>query len=295
MLPPLPALRAFEACAATASFRAAAERLNVTPSAVSHQIRQLEALVGVALFQRTTRHVRLTPAGEAYLPAVREALQLLEAATERLRQHRGRRRLTVSVAPSYAIGWLMPRLPRFQVAHPDIELRLDISVEVVDLRASDIDAALRYSAGASFRGLIAHHLFDEDMAAVCRPDRAAVLSAPADLEDAPLVEVSYRGGQWRQWFAAAGVREPAPPPVLTVDYDTVAVEAALDGLGVALVPQPLVWRHLADGRLARLFPDVHLGGAHSACHLVYPDERRDDPAIAAFRTWITAELAQGGS
>lgn len=291
MLPPLNALRAFEACAATGSFRGAAERLHVTPSAISHQIRQLEDVLGVALFERTTRRVRLTQAGEGYVPAVREALQLLEAATDRLMAQRGRRRLTVSAAPSYVMGWLMPRLPRFQIAHPDIELRLDMSVHYVDLRASDVDLALRYSAAGSFPGLIAHHLFDEEMVAVCRADVAAGLPEPQDLRRGRLIEVSYRPGQWRLWFAAAGVAGPAPEPALSVDYDTVAVEAALDGLGVALVPDALVRRHRADGRLVVPFPQ-RIGGVHGGCHLVYPEERRADPAIAAFRAWIVAELAR---
>lgn len=292
MLPPLNALRTFEACAAATSFRGAAERLHVTPSAVSHQIRQLEEFLGVVLFERTTRRVRLTSAGEAYLPPVREALKLIEAATGHLARHRERRRLTVSVAPSYAMGWLMPRLPRFQVSHPDIELRLDMSVDYVDLRASDVDVALRYSASGIFPGLIAHHLFNEELIVVCRPELAArVEGRPRALCKERLVEVSYRAGQWRQWLGSAGLPDAGSEPALRVDYDTVAVEAALDGLGVALVPHPLVWTHLADGRLRSPFP-TRIEGTHSACHLVYPEERRDDATIATFRTWIVCELDQ---
>lgn len=294
MLPPLNALRAFEACAAARTFRGAADRLHVTPSAISHQIRHLEDVLGVPLFERTTRTVRLTPAGEAYLPAVREALQLLETATDRLVRHRDQRRLTVSVAPSYAMGWLMPRLPRFQLACPGIELRLDISVESVDLRATDVDAALRYSTGGPFAGLIAHHLFNEELVAVCRPDLCPnAAETPDSLRDQPLVEVSYRAGQWRTWFAAAGLPDAAPAPSLTVEYDTVAIDAALDGLGLALVPHPLVWRHLSEGRLTMPLP-TRIEGSHSACHLVYPEERRDDPTISAFRDWMVGELEREG-
>lgn len=289
MLPPLNALRTFEACAGAGSFRGAADRLHVTPSAVSHQIRQLEDVLGVALFERTTRRVRLTAAGEGYLPPVREALRLIEAATDRLLRQRNRRRLTVSAAPSYAMGWLMPRLPRFQMAHPDIELRLDMSIDYADLRASDVDVALRQSVGGSFPGLVAHHLFAEDLVVVCRPEAARRLDRPEALLGEALVEVSYRPGQWRQWFAAAGLREAAPEPAFSVYYDTAAVETALDGLGVALVPDPLVRRHVAEGRLASPFA-VRLGGAQGACHLVYPEERRDDPAVVAFRDWVAAEL-----
>lgn len=294
MLPPLNTLRAFAACAATTSFRGAAERLHVTPSAVSHQIRQLEDFLGVALFERTTRQVRLTPAGESYLPPVREALRLVETATERVVRHRDRRRLTVSVAPSYAIGWLMPRLPRFQVAHPDIELRLDISVECVDLRNSDIDAALRYAPGGPFTGLVAHHLFDEELIPVCRADGpAAILTHPAELRRQPLIAVSYRTAEWQQWFtlADADAGSAAPEPALTVDYDTVAVDAAVDGLGVALVPRPLARRAVKDGRLTIPFP-IALKGTHAACHLVYAQERRDDPVIRAFHIWLIEELGR---
>ncbi|MEX2630676.1 MAG: LysR substrate-binding domain-containing protein [Tistlia sp.] len=293
MLPPLNALRAFDACAAAASFRGAAERLHVTPSAVSHQIRQLEEFLGVVLFERTTRRVRLTSAGEAYLPPVREALKLIETATDQLARHRDRQRLTVSVAPSYAMGWLMPRLPRFQVAYPDIELRLDMSVDYVNLRASDVDLALRYSAKGVFPGLTAHHLFDEELIVVGHPELAARLDGrPSALCRERLVEVSYRGGQWRRWFASAGLSDAVPEPALRVDYDTVAVDAALDGLGIALVPHPLVSPHLADGRLRSPFP-TRIEGTHSACHLVYPEERRDDPTIEAFRAWIVDELGRG--
>lgn len=290
MLPPLNALRAFAACAAAASFRGAAERLHVTPSAVSHQIRQLEEFLGLELFERTTRRVRLTPAGEAYLPPVREALALIETATDQLARQRGRQRLTVSVPSSYAMGWLMPRLPRFQLAYPDIELRLDMSGEYVDLRASDVDLALRYSKKADFPGLAAHHLFDEELIVVCRPALSDRLeAAPEALREERLVEVSYRLGQWREWFAAAGLAGAMPELALRVDYDTVAVDAALDGLGVALVPQPLVRSHLADGRLKSPFPE-RIARSHSSCHLVYPEERRDDALIEAFRAWIVEEL-----
>jgi LysR family glycine cleavage system transcriptional activator len=292
ILPPLNALRAFEACATIGTFRGAADRLNVTPSAISHQIRQLEALLGVPLFERSTRQVRLTAAGEGYLPSVREALRLIEAATARLTRRVDHRRLTVSAAPSHAMGWLMPRIPRFQLTHPDIELRLDMSIDWVDLRISDVDVALRYSASGHFPGLVAHHLFDEVIVPVCRPDLLAEGdSGPEALLVLPLVEVSYRSGQWSHWFQAAGVEGLTPDPGLVVDYDTVAVEAALDGLGVALVPRPLVTRQVAMGRLRIPFP-VRLEGVHSACHLVYPTERRDDPDIASFHAWLKVELAR---
>ncbi|MCF8480847.1 MAG: LysR family transcriptional regulator [Rhodospirillum sp.] len=292
ILPPLTALRAFEACATIGTFRGAADRLNVTPSAISHQIRQLEEVLGVALFERSTRRVRLTAAGEGYLPSVREALRLIEAATASLTRHADQRRLTVSAAPSHAMGWLMPRIPRFQMTYPEVELRLDMSIDWVDLRATDVDVALRYSASGHFPGLIAHHLFDEVIVPVCRPDLFAEGdSGPEALLALPLVEVSYRSGQWSHWCLAAGVEDPAPDPGLVVDYDTVAVEAALDGLGVALVPRALVTRHVAIGRLRIPFP-VRLEGVHGACHLVYPAERRDDPDIARFHAWLKAELAR---
>jgi len=291
MIPPLSMLEAFAAAAETGSFREAAERLHVTASAVSHRIKTLEDLLGVALFARTTRRVILTPAGEAYLLPVREALGSLAQATAALRQAAPRPRLTVSAAPSFAISWLMPRLPRFQVAHPEIEVRLEPSVGLADLWGSDIDVAIRHTGRPHFPGLTAHRLLGEPLTAVCTPDYAARhVQRPEDLPRARLIHCPHRFGQWRTWLAAAGLDAPAceDQPAISVEYDSVAVGAALDGLGVALVAEPFVRRELDEGRLVA--PLGFAAETHQAYYLLHVPERTDDPPVAAFRDWLLAEL-----
>ncbi len=291
MLPPLPMLEAFAAAARSGSFRDAAERLHVTPSAVSHRLKALEDFLGMALFTRTTRRIVLTPAGEAYLKPVEQALATLHEATDGLRRIPPRPRLTVSSAPSFAISWLMPRLPRFQLAHPDIEVRLDPAIGVVNLWNSDIDLAIRHTGRPRFPGLISHRVQDEPLVAVCTPDYAARhVKIPADMPKARLIHCVHRYGQWRAWLAAAGL-EPPPddePGQLHVEYDSVAVGAALDGLGVALVGEPFVERELAEGRLVA--PLGFAAATEQAYYLLYTPDNADRPEVAAFRDWLLSDL-----
>lgn len=289
MVPPLNALQAFVAAATTTSFRDAAERLNVTPSAISHRIRLLEDLLDTPLFVRTTRQVTLTAAGEAYLPAVRDALERLEVATTRVMTRPRRQRLTISAAPSFAMNWLMPRIPRFQVAHPDIEVRLDPETGLVDLLASDVDVAIRHTAYPHRPGLTVHHLFDEPMIVVCAPRLAEPLRTVDDLATARLIQTISRHGQWDSWVQAAG-GSFTPEVSLTVEFDSVAEEAAIDGLGVALIAEPFVRRSLSEGRLVAPFGYAH--ETREAYHLLYPQTREDDPAIVAFRDWLLAARRQ---
>jgi LysR family glycine cleavage system transcriptional activator len=283
-------LRAFEAVARSGSFRGAAAALNVTPSAISHQIRTLEDLLQVSLFDRTTRRVRLTASGEAYLPAVREGLDILGAATEAVTRRPWPRRLTVSAAPSFAVGWLMPRLPRLQLIHPTLEVRLAPTPEVVDLRASDVDVAIRYTTRPVFRGLTAHRLFGEPLTAVCSPALvAAGLRRVEDLAQARVIQTPHRQGHWKTWLTAAGCPDLRPQDELWVEVDTIAIEAALDSLGVALLADHLARRYIEDGRLVA--PFAHVVDSTGAYYLLYPPEREDDPVVALFRDWLLGLLA----
>jgi LysR family glycine cleavage system transcriptional activator len=291
-LPPLPALRAFAAAAGTGSFNKAAQRLNVTPSAVSHQIKTLEAFLGVALFRRATRRVELTEAGRTYLPPVQESLETLQAATDRLRRKPGKALLTISGAPSFAVGWLMPRLNAFQIAHPEIEVRLSASMELADLQHSDIDLAIRHTARVDDPDLAVHRLMREELVPVASPQlvRDVPLQAPADLARTQLIHSLPRIGRWRSWLRAmqlSGIDDQAGPKF---DHDAMAVSAAVGGMGVALVNRSLVAQELAAGTLVAPFP--HDLESELAFYLVYPARRAGEPGIAAFRDWLLGQVAE---
>lgn len=291
-LPPLNALRFFEAAARHASFLQAAKELHVTASAISHQIRALEAFLGVALFRRDGRQVLLTREGGTYFQAVREGLTLLGAATERIAVPQAGGVLTLSVAPAFASPWLVPRLVGFQRDNPEIEVRLISSLELVDFTKSDVDAAVRYGAG-DWPGLRSHRLFSEELVPVARPsflDSQSRLRGPSDLREVTRLHVFSRPGQWRMWLEAAGVTD--------IDYEKgpkyqttpLALDAAMAGQGVAIADRNLVTEHLRAKRLTALF-DVPLPSEH-AYHLVYPENRADNPNIVAFRKWLLAEVDQ---
>ena len=291
-LPPINALRTFEAAARHGSFKKAAEVLHMTPSAVSHQIKSLEDLLGVPLFRRATRQVRLTDQGRAYLPAVREALDLLRDATERVTRRADKAVLNISAAPSFAVGWLMPRLSAFQVAHPEIETRLSAQIETVDFEDSDIDLAIRHTAKVDTPGLVAHRLMEEELIPVASPQLLAQqpLEAVADLAKVQLIHSVPRMGRWRSWLRAMGAHKLDAESGPKFDHDAMAVQAALSAMGVAIVNRGLVEKQLADGTLVAPFPhDLH---SDLAFWLVYPKHRGDDPAIRAFRDWLFDQVGR---
>lgn len=293
-LPPLNALRAFEAAARFESFNRAAGELHVTPSAVSHQIRTLEAFLGVALFRRGAREVRLTEAGRGFLPPVRDALEQIAGAAAHVTRRSETGTLVVSAAPSFAINWLVPRLAEFHTAHPEIEVRLDTSVELVDFRASDVDVCVRYTARPHFEGLRAHLLLHEELVPVCSPRQAeGRLRAPADLAGMRLLHSRSRTGQWRAWLAAAGVDHIPADRGPRFPDDAHAVEAAASGLGVALANPAVIERHLAEGRVVAPFEMGYCSDA--GYYIVYPESAERDPRIAAFRDWLLGVVARHGA
>ncbi len=293
-LPPLNAIRMFEAAARRLNFQRAATELHVTPSAVSHQIRLLEKFLGVPLFRRQGRQVALTPRGESYLAVIHEALERISAATERLTSPGALRTLTASVAPAFASPWLIPRLAGFQLIHPDIEVRLISSLEFADFTASDVDAAVRYGLGR-WPGLRSHRLFSEELVPVCAPalrKGAQALRRPADLRTATLLHVLSRLGQWRTWLTLAKVKGVEAEQGPKFQTTPLALEAAVAGQGVAIADRRLVEPYLTSRRLAVLF-DVPLPSA-SAYYLVYPESRANDPRIEAFRDWLLEEVKDSG-
>lgn len=286
-LPSLNGLRAFEAAARHLSFTRAAAELNVTQTAVSHQIRRLEAQLGLRLFQRKNRGLRLTSEALEYLPAVRAAFEDLRLATDRLRRPGRGQLLIVSTMASLAAKWLLPRLVAFQEAHPGIEVRLSTSSQLVDFRREEIDLAIRYGRG-SWPGLRAQWLMAEDIFPVCSPALLGgkkPLKRPEDLAQHTLIHASFSREDWQLWLTAAGLPiSLAARPGLTFDLSLMALQAAIDGLGVALGRSAFVEADIAAGRLVVPF-DVKLP-AEAGFYVVAPEETADTPKIALFRDWL---------
>jgi LysR family transcriptional regulator, glycine cleavage system transcriptional activator len=287
-LPPLSSLRAFEAAARHLSFTRAAAELHVTQAAVSHQVKALEDWLGLKLFRRQNRNVFLTEAGQAYLPAVREAFDGLAEATRRLRQRDGQGKLVVSVTLSFAAKWLMPRLGRFRRLHPEIEFMIDATDRIVDLGREEVDVALRYGAG-SWPGLVARPLLKEELFPVCSPALAASLKRPADLAKHTLLHDEMRQ-DWRMWLLAAGVKGVDPTRGPTFTNSAMCVQAAIDGEGVVLGRSALVAADLAAGRLVRPFA-VRLPTEY-AYYVVHTPRAGELPRVKAFVEWLLAEAAE---
>lgn len=294
-LPPLNAVHTFEAAARHLSFHRAAEELHVTPSAVSHQVRALEEFLGVRLFNRLARQVVLTTEGQIYLPPVRAALDQIHSATERVAAAKDHGPLTMSVSPTFATGWLVPRLSRFQVAHPSIEVRLNLvrsATEPADFSRSDVDLVIRYG-NQDNPGLRSIRLIVEELLPVCSPallDGPTPLRRPQDLRHVTLLHALPRVDQWRQWLTAAGVGGVNAERGPKFHNTPLTLEGAIAGMGVALADRRLVARELKSGRLVAPF-DITLP-SESAYYLIYPKEREDNPNIAAFRDWLLGEVAR---
>ncbi|MGP1397150.1 MAG: transcriptional regulator GcvA [Inquilinaceae bacterium] len=289
-LPSLNALRAFEAAGRLLSFTAAARELNVTQAAISHQIKGLEAQLGIRLFRRINRGLLLTDAGQAYLPEVRGAFERLTAATEKLKINESGGVLTVSVLSSFASKWLVPRLRRFRERSPDIDVRLSADDSLVDFDRQDVDIAIRYGRGV-YPGLRADKLLTEEVFPVCSPsllDGPHPLRDPADLRHHTLLHDDMRT-HWAMWLRAAGVdlegADPHRGPAFT--SSSMVLQAAVDGQGVALGRSALASDDLAHGRLIRPFA-VSLP-IDVAYYVVYPERATDRPKIKAFREWLMDE------
>ena len=293
-LPPLNALRSFEAAGRHLSFTKAAHELNVTQAAVSHQIKTLEEALGVKLFRRLNRALLLTEPGQSYLPAVRDALDMLATATERLTRQDETGILTVSALPSLASIWLVPRINRFLETNPDIQVRIDASEHVVDFESGDVDVALRYGRG-EYPGLHTERLMTEDIFPVCAPtlptpDRP--LDRPEDLKHHTLLHDDLRL-DWRMWLMAAAVEGVDPTRGLTFNASDIVIRAAIEGQGVALGRSALAADALADGRLIKPF-DVILP-ADFAYYFVCAERDIDRPKVRKFRDWLFSDVARGNA
>ncbi len=296
-LPPLNGLRAFEVAARHLSFTAAAEELHVTPAAVGQQVRALENFLGVALFERLHRHLRLTDSGRACLPELQAGFRKLQDAVERIQATTGAGMVVVSVEPDFAARWLVRRLDRFRAEHPEIDVRLDATLRVTDMAREGVDVAVRYGSG-DWPGVRAERLFEDDMFPVCSPRLLAgehPLRRPEDLAHHTLLH-EYWGEEeddsgWRNWLLAAAVEGVDPERGPRFAQHSLMLEAAAQGHGVALASGILAADDLASGRLVRPFGSAGRMALSFAYYLVWSTTRHERPQARAFRDWLLAEAS----
>lgn len=293
-LPPLSALRAFEAAARLQSFSKAAEELNVTPAAISHQVHALEEDLGVSLFNRRNRAVELTASARVLLPGLTEAFAGIQNSVRRLRSHNDTGTVNVTASPSFAGKWLVQRLHRFQEQHPQVDVRISATDTMVDLTRGDFDLAIRYGAGR-YAGLDVELLMSNEVFPACSPALlrdGPPLETPADLRHHALihdqqVDRDPLAPTWSMWLKAAGVDGADAARGLSFNNNVLALEAALAGHGVTLAYSTVAAADLAAGRLVRLFtlslPD------NFAYYIVTAPGALERPKVKAFRDWLRQE------
>lgn len=287
---PLNGLRAFEASARHLSFTRAAIELCVTQAAVSQQVKGLEKRLGVSLFQRLPRGLKITAEGEALLPTVTSSFDQMATTLDRIEAGQVRELLFLGVVGTFAVGWLLPRLKAFQKQHPFIDVRVSTNNNRVDMAAEGLDFAIRFGQG-SWHGTDAFRLFEAPLSPLCTPKLAETLKTPTDLMEATLLR-SYRADEWSNWFAAAGVT-PAAQVNAGIVFDTSLgmMEAALQGLGVALAPPSMFSRHLASGAIIQPFPVTISLGSYWLTRL---QSKPPTPAMQAFSDWMFESIGTAG-
>jgi len=291
--PPLNALRTFECAGRHLSFVHAADELNVTPGAVSRQVKALEDWFGAPLFHRRHKQVLLTPLGRNYLQAVGEPLERIASATERARRERTDRPIAICCYPTFALRWLVPRWGHFYDRHPEIDVQLTTTLQPVDFTRGDVDAAVLVGKGSeSWPGLEAIKLAGVDLTPVCSPalrDGASALREPGDLARCTLLHGSPRPEDWRRWLEFAHVEGIDATAGVTFDSLNLSIQAAVEGLGVAIAVLALVEDDLAAGRLVRPFAPVRRSGR--PFYLVYPPDRARNRKLRHFIDWLRVETA----
>lgn len=290
-LPPLTALRAFDAAARHLSFAKAADELNVTPAALSFQIKSLEDHLGAPLFRRLNRAVELTEAGRHLAPGAEEGFATLRAAWRAAQRVIDQSNLTITAGPAFTAKWLAPRLFRFAQAHPDIDLRFSATLRVLDFNRDDVDAAIRFGMGDEASGLFSQRVHDEWLTPMMTPKMAARYPTPTDLLSAPLLhqeDTRFLNDSigWSAWFRAAGLPEPTPGGARFSQADH-AIDAAVAEAGVVLGRISLTEMDLCAGRLVAPFPVALTTDAHY--RFVCPKGMETRPQIRAILDWILEE------
>ena len=289
-LPPLNSLRTFVVAARHMSFSKASSELHVTPAAISQQIRQLEEQLGCDLFRRASRALALTEEGQACLPGLTEAFEKIVGALEQIGAARESGPLTISVAPSFAAKWLVPRLEDFRAVHPDIDVQISASMHLVDFASEDVDCAIRYGSGG-YGDLAAEKILQETVFPVCSPSLLldGTLRQLGDLshfsllhDDSPDQDPSCP--DWTMWLKAAGVTNIASQRGLRFNQSSLVLEAAIAGQGVALAKGQLASEDLRAGRLVRPFDAAQ--PLDFAYWLVSPRRKTSLAKVAAFRRWL---------
>ena len=289
-LPPLNALKAFEAAARHESFTRAAEELCVTQGAVSHQVKALEAELAIKLFNRERQRLIITEAGRDYLAVVRDALDWIAVGTERLLQRQNAGVLTVSTSPDFAAKWLVHRLGHFAEAHSTIDLRVSATMHHVDFAREDVDMAVRHGDG-NWPGLDAVELSAEQLFAVCSPKLLSGrrLGKPADILKFPLLHLDSRA-DWRKWLQAVGISDANVKHGPVLNRASMVIDAAINGQGIALARTTLAAWDLLNGRLVWPFPEsLRLSKTY---WIVCPKATSKVPKIVTFRGWLLAEASQ---
>ncbi len=291
-IPPLNALRSFEAAARHCSFRDAAEELCVSQSAVSHQVKLLERYLDMELFVRKTRAVELTRPGKQYYLMLRDAFAQIADGTEQLLAPHRPNVLTVQLYNTFAIRWLIPRLADFQRQYPEVSVRLTMSQRDVDFDHEDVEACIRVGR-SDMPGLEYQHLFTNQLFPVCSPglrDKCGI-DAPADLVKADILQVYPSEQDWLVWLNANGIEGVEPNAGLQFDSYDHALSAAMQGVGVALAMQPFVSRELASGLLVELFPERRVTNP-SKWYFVTRQDRAKQAKTIKFRDWLLAAIRQ---
>jgi LysR family transcriptional regulator, glycine cleavage system transcriptional activator len=288
-LPPLNAIRVFEAASRNATFTEAASELAVTQGAVSRHVATLESWLGTKLFVRNLRGIALTPKGAVYARIVRGALDQLEYGTRQLKEEPDENLLRLKVPPTFAIRWLAPRLARFHALNRALELQITTSHHTVDFNREDVDACI-HSDTLPPPNARCHRLFGEIILPVCSPrvlERTPTLTAPQDLANRVLVSSMHRPRDWPTWLAAAGVAHIDGNNGIRVENSALAYQAAIDGVGVVIAQRSFVDEDLRNGRLVAPFAlQVPADGSY---YFAYPAERPKCDRVAAFEDWILRE------
>lgn len=294
---PLNALRAFEASARNLSFVIAAQELSVTPAAVSHQVKKLEEFLGFPLFRRQSRGLLLVDSGQMLLPELSEVFLQLDKAMERVIESDSRGTLTLSVAPTFAVMWLIPRLQKFYSLYPEIDVRISTGLGLIDFQRDDFDAAIRLGNG-QWHGLEAIKLFDESVTPMCSPallEGPDAIQAPTDLSKHILLhnhsmDYDPDAPTWEKWLKAAGAGEVDSSHGTHFSLPDHGLQAAIDGAGVVLGWRFLAGKDLDAGRVVEPFDlSLPLG---SSFYLVYPEAQSLRPNIAALRDWLMQEVSE---
>jgi LysR family glycine cleavage system transcriptional activator len=297
---PLNALRAYEASARHLSYVKASDELSVTPAAISHQVKKLEEYLGLPLFRRRSRGLLLTESGTLLLTELREVFLSLDKAMEHVIDSDARGTITLSVAPTFAVMWLIPRLQKFYVLHPDIDVRISTGLGLVDFQRDDFDAAIRLGSGQWF-GLETIKLFDETVTPMCSPrllEGADALKCPDDLRKHVLLhnhsmDYDPDAPTWDTWLKAAGASRVDASRGTHFSLPDHGLQASIDGAGVVLGWQSLAALDIAAGRVIAPFDLVLPLG--SSFYLTYPEAHAPRSNIAAFRNWILGEVRESSS